>query len=317
MGRRLPPLNGLRAFEAAARRGGFARAAAELGVTPAAVSHQVKGLEEGLGVTLFERHARGLELTPAGAAYAAELTGAFNHLARAQAALRKRELSGTLTVSTLPSLATLWLVPRLADFRTRYPEIDLRLLSETHLTDWETCNVDVAIRYGRGHYPDLKVRRLFGETVSPVCGPSLLSGDPPLRAWTDLTRHTLLHDWEALEEEPSITWGPWLRDHGLDESAMMHGLFFNDSTAIIQAARHGVGVAVGRSRLVAQHLIDGRLVRPFEVSRPAEFAYYLVAPEDRAGDPKVAVLAEWLLEQGQEPEPWEAAPGPWSGGGDS
>ncbi len=304
MARRLPPLNGLRAFEAAARHGGFARAAAELGVTPAAVSHQVKSLEAGLGLVLFERRARGLVLTEAGASYAAELTGAFNHLARAQAALRERKLSGILTLSTLPSFATLWLVPRLGQFHARYPDIALRVVSEIRLTDWDTHDVDVAVRYGLGHYPDLRVRRLFGETVSPVCRPSLLNGDPPLRDWPDLARHTLLHDWEALKEEPSITWGPWLRDHGVPEDTLPRGLFFNDSTAIIQAARHGVGVAIGRSRLVAQHLADGHLVRPFEISRPAEFSYYLVAPEDRAGDPKVAALADWLLEQAREPEPW-------------
>ena len=206
MGRRLPPLNAVRAFEAAARHLSFTRAAEELNVTQAAVSHQVKALEDRLGVPLFRRLNRGLLLTDAGGLYRKELEDILDRLEQATERLRATEAVGLLTVSTNTSFASKWLVPRLQRFRDRRPDIDVRIDADDALTDFRRDNVDLAIRYGSGIYEGLHSVKLLQDTVFPVCSPKLLEGPHPLRAPEDLQYHTLLHDQGVVEDWPS-----WLR----------------------------------------------------------------------------------------------------------
>lgn len=289
MARDLPPLNALRVFEAAGRQLSFTRAAAELHVTQAAVSHQIKSLEEQLGLPLFKRLNRALLLTEEGQTYLKAVTRALDDLRAATAKLHRRDDTGVLTVSTLPSFATRWLVPRLGRFQRRHPEIALRLAPSTQLSDFTRDDVDVAIRYGRGDYPGLKVWRLMTEDVFPVCSPELAAGDPPLRRPEDLRHHYLLHDFGCVE------WRAWLMAAGIDGVDPEGGTTYEDSSMLIQAALAGQGVALARSVLVEDELAAGRLIRPFEVSVPSDYAYYLVCPGYTADRPRIVAFREWLF----------------------
>ena len=297
MGRRLPPLNSLRAFEAAARHASFARAADELAVTPAAISQQIRLLEADLGVALFRRLPRGLVLTDAAKTALPELRKAFAHLAGAVEGVRAGSLVGPLVVSVIPSFAGCWLVPRLAGFVDAYPDIDVTVQAELRNVDFAREDVDVGLRYGRGHYPGLDSRLLFTEEVFPVCAPSLLGGPRPLRRPEDLRHHRLLHDSQLSGEEPSLHWGSWLRDAGLADIDRKRGVGFSDAMMLMEATVRGMGVALGRSGLVADHLATGRLVRLFTLSRPADYAYHVVTPEGHGANPRVRAFLEWLEEQ--------------------
>ena len=288
---RLPPLNALRAFEAAGRHLSFTRAAQELNVTQAAISHQIKSLEEYLGIRLFRRQNRGLLLTDAGQAYLPDVRRAFERLATATDKLQARDASGVLTVSVLPSFGAKWLVPRLARFRLAHPEIDVRLSASEALVDFTRDDVDVAIRHGQGHYPGLSVTPLMREVAFAVCSPALLTGPHPIRTPEDLRRHTLLHD------DDETTWAMWLRAAGVDTIDPTRGPFFDDSSMTLHAAVNGQGVALGRSALAHDDLKAGRLVRLFDISLPCRAAYYLVYPEHTASRPKIQAFRQWLLDE--------------------
>ena len=295
MPHRLPPLNALRAFEAAARHGSFARAADELAVTPAAISQQIRLLEADLGVSLFNRLPRGLILTEAGRGALPELGKAFAHLARAVEDMRGGSVGGPLVVSVLPSFAHRWLTPRLPEFVTAYPDIELTVRAEARNVDFGRDQVDLGIRYGKGIYPGLHCRLLLTEEVFPVCAPSLVHGRKPLRRLEDLRQHTLLH--ERASNEPSLDWATWLREAGIDGMEAARGPGFTDGTMLVEAAVRGMGVALGRSALVADELLAGRLVRPLALSRPADFAYYVVTREGHERHPRVRAFLGWLEEQ--------------------
>jgi len=290
MARRLPPLNALRAFEAAARHLSFTKAAEELFVTQAAVSHQVKALEAWLGQSLFMRKSRALYLTEAGQTYLGPLGHAFDEIDTATARLSALDSSGTLTVSVLPSIAAKWLVPRMRGFRERYPEIDVRLSPSTHLTDFSREAVDVVLRYGRGDWPGMRADQFLAEDIFPVCSPELLHGAHPLLEPKDLKYHTLLHD-DYFED-----WTRWMLAAGVTDIDSEHGPVYEDSANLLQAAIAGEGVALGRSALAADDLAAGRLVKAFDISLPVEYAYYVVAPEASADRPKVADFREWVIE---------------------
>jgi LysR family glycine cleavage system transcriptional activator len=296
---RLPPLNAIRAFEAAARLGGFVRAAHELNVTPAAVSHQVKSLEAHLGIQLFNRLPRGLELTSAGQELLPEVSRGFAHFARAVGALSGGQLAGRLTVNSAPSFATLWLVPRLETFIRAYPDIQVRLLAADVAPDLNLGKVDIRIPYGAGKFPGLKSHLLMRDTVFPVCAPSLLN-HKPLRRYSDLRHHTLLHDIDIETDEPTLTWARWLRDAGLDAGVPAGHVEFGNSVLLTEAAVQGQGVALGRMSLVRNHLETGRLVRPLKISRPADYAYYFVTTEAGAERPRVKVFFDWIEAQVQD-----------------
>ncbi|HTO84421.1 MAG TPA: transcriptional regulator GcvA [Methylomirabilota bacterium] len=296
MARHLPPLNALRAFEAAARHLSFTKAARELHVTQAAVSHQIKGLEEYLGVPLFHRHRKAVLLTEAGQLCLPGLRDGFDRLAAAIDSIRNLDNANVLTVTTPPSFAAKWLVPHLDQFRKAHPDYEVRIDASTNLVDFERENVDVAIRYGSGSYPGLESELLFEIEVFPVCSPRLCKGRHPLRSPQDLKWHTLLHtEWRARGEEPD--WRMWLLAAGAPDVDWSRGPQFNDVTVAIQSAIEGQGVALGRGALVAADLKAGRLVRPFRLSVAGRFRYYLVYPAAALKRPKVAAFRDWLLQE--------------------
>jgi LysR family glycine cleavage system transcriptional activator len=291
---RLPPLNSLRAFEAAARHLSFTRAAEELHVTPAAISHHVKALEDHLGVKLFRRLNRAVRLTDAGQACVAGLSDAFERMAVALERLRAQECSGPLTVSTSPALAAKWLVPRLERFQELHPEIDVRVSAAMRLVDFAREDVDVAIRYGTGSYPGLLTELLLTNEVVPVCAPALLAGPRPLRAPGDLRHHTLLHDDTRTTDGAYPNWAMWLRAAGLEDVDAARGTRFDYPGLVLEAAAAGDGVALALSTIAAADLAAGRLVKPFAVAVPTPFAYYVVCPQATAERPKVAAFRRWL-----------------------
>jgi LysR family glycine cleavage system transcriptional activator len=287
----LPSLNGLRAFEAAARHLSFTRAAAELNVTQTAISHQIRRLEEQLGIRLFLRRNRALLLTREAESYLPAVRAAFEDLRRATERLRRPEREGLLTVSTTASLAAKWLVTRAAAFQEAHPGIEVRITTSSHLVDFRREEVDMAVRYGRGNWPGLRAQWLMAEELFPVCSPSLLNGARPLRQPEDLVHHTLLHATVSRED-----WQLWLTAAGLPGSiASRRGLTFDQSFMAIQAAVDGHGIAMGRTRFVEADVAAGRLVVPFDVVLPADAGFYIVAPEDTAGSPKIALFRDWLI----------------------
>lgn len=297
MQRRLPPLTALRVFEAAARHGSFAKAADELAVTPAAVSQQIRLLEADLGVTLFRRLPRGLLLTEAARSALPELSKGFAHLARAMEDVQGGSLAGPLVVTVIPSFAARWLVPRLTGFVQAYVDIDVTVRAELRNVDFAREDVDLGIRYGRGVYPGLDTRLLLTEQVFPVCAPSLLAGPKPLRRIEDLRHHTLLHDRQLSDAEPTLYWRSWLVAAGIEDVDTDRGPGFTNAEMMLEACVRGMGVALGRGGLCADDLAAGRLVRPFTASRPADYAYYVVVPEGHAANPRVQVFLAWLEEE--------------------
>ncbi|MCM0020776.1 MAG: transcriptional regulator GcvA [Tagaea sp.] len=294
MSRKLPPLGALRAFEAAARTGGFKTAAAELGVTPAAVSQQVAQLEAALGVALFRRHPRGVALTDSGAAFLPGLSDGFDRLAAAARALGARPRTGRIVISVLPGFATNWLVPRLPAFRRLYPEIDVHVRSDIAYVDFARDGVDLAIRYAKDAPAGLAARLLARETLFLAAAPALIQARPGLRRPSDLARATLIHDTSAGRSEPRLAWEPWLDLLGLPRDLAKRGPGFMDSSAIFQAVRLGQGVAVGRSIPLADDLALGRVVKLFGLELPSGFAYWIVHPQAAAKDSRVAAFAEWV-----------------------
>ena len=301
MARKLPPLNSLRAFEAAARHLSFTNAADELNVTQAAISHQIKGLEEYLGVALFQRRNKAVLLTEAGQLCLPGLRDGFDRLADAIGRIRARENENLVSVTTTPPFAAKWLVPRLNRLRKAHPDIEVRIDSSTHVIDLSREQIDLAIRYGAGRYPGLVSEQLMDVEVSPVCSPRLLKGEHPLETPGDLRWHRLLHtDWSSQRgEEPD--WRMWLLAAGVRDIDWAKGPQFNDWMLAMQAAIEGQGVVLGRSALVANDLAAGRLVRPFNVSVPGKFAYYLVYPESAAKRAKVAAFRDWLTVEAATP----------------
>ncbi len=289
MARRLPPLNALRAFEVAARHLSFTRAAEELHVTQAAISHQVKALEEHLGRKLFRRLNRALLLTDDGQAFLPSVSRAFTLLNEATSDLLTKHTPGPLTVSVLPSFAARWLVPRLGRFRHVRPDIDLRIDPSAELAGFADGDVDVGIRYGRGEYPGMRADWLMTEDIFPVCSAALLEGPHALRDPQDLEHQVLLHD------DGHGDWRTWLLAAGVERVDPARGPIFTDSSMLIGAAMAGQGVALARGVLAADELAAGRLVRPFTLSLPTEYAYYLVCPRNTAEQPQIAAFRDWLL----------------------
>lgn len=289
---RLPSLNGLRAFEAAARHLSFTLAASELNVTQTAISHQIRRLEEELGIRLFVRQNRALTLTPEARDYLPGVRAAFNDLRLATDRLLRKDDDKVLTVSTLASLAAKWLLPRLTDFQEHHPGIDVRITTSTSLVDFQRDNVDAAIRYGRGQWAGLRADWLMADELFPVCSPSLLRGDKPLRCPEDLKSHMLLHTSNANSDD----WRLWLTAAGQPaDIARQPGITFDMIFMTIQAAIDGIGVAMGRTSYVQDDIAKGRLVVPFKIALPADAGFYLVAPEGRREASKLAAFRDWMI----------------------
>lgn len=308
MSYRLPPLNSLRAFEAAARHLSFKRAADELAVTPTAVSHQLRGLEDYLGFPLFRRLTRALELTAEGSAMLPKVREGLDCFAAAIEATRRRTYGGNLRLALPPAFAARWLMRHLPRFNAQHPEIQLYLdtsmqtidaregkatgLEGLDLRDQET---GVAIRFGHGNYAACRVDRLFSPAYTPVCSPRLLLGKRPLRRPADLAYHRLLHDDTVPELMDRPSWAEWFRlaqVSGINPDAGTH---FSDPGLVLSAAIDGVGIALASVPLVEAEIAAGRLVAPFAIVIQRPQSYYFVAPEAVAERPVVQAFRDWLL----------------------
>ena len=293
MARRLPPLNALRAFEAAARHLSFLKAAQELHVTPGAVSQQVKGLEAQLGLTLFRRLTRGVLLTDTGQLYAKRLGELFDGIDAATRELRRGEVAPVLTVSALPSFAARWLIPRLGCFNLGHPEITMRVIAESSPPDFVNSDADVAIRYGTGLYPGLVGAQLFPGIIFPVCSPRLMEGAHPIRTLADLAHHTLLHD-EPYPGFEELSWKSWLAAVGAGSVEDRPGPIFSFTHMSLQAAASGQGVALGTAVLAGDDIAAGRLIRPLPHEVTSKTAYWLVCPPAAAERCKVRAFRDWV-----------------------
>ena len=292
--RRLPPLNGLRAFEAAGRHLSFTRAAEELNVTQAAISHQVRGLEERLDARLFERHGRGLWLTDKGELYLPFLRQAFDLIADGTSLVASQDSHGPLSVTMLPTFAIRWFIPRLRDFHLRHPDIEVRMVTTDRNVDFFREDIDCGIRYGTGSWPGLEADKLFEDRYIAVCSSDLLTGKHPLKRPEDLRHHTLLHD------EDEEDWHYWLAALHVEGVNSASGLTFDSSELVLEAAAAGLGVALGSRIIVQDDLDDGRLVMPFGDLTDENLSHWLVYPRGSARKPKVRVFREWLLGEAEK-----------------
>lgn len=291
MSRSLPPLSALPAFDAAARHLSFTKAAAELHVTHGAISRAIRNLEEHLGTRLFDRATRSVQLTAAGAAYAAAISAALDRVGAATLIATASRSAGVLNVSTSDGFAGRWLVPRLNRFHRQHRDVDVRLSTSGKLTDFIRDGIDIAIRYGAGGYEGVVSELLAEEDVSPVCSPELLKGKHALRSPRDLRHHRLIHD------NFRIDWATWLERAGLDDIDTTRGLTFESAAYAVEAAVQGQGVLLGRSALVSADLAAGRLVRPFDLALKSRWKYYVVYPEGALRQLKVKAFRDWLFSE--------------------
>jgi LysR family glycine cleavage system transcriptional activator len=313
MHNRLPPLGSLRAFEAAARHLSFRRAANELNVTPAAISHQVKALEEFLGIKLFRRLVRGLELTSTGEASMGKLRDGFDALATAVEMMRTHETVGTLNITVAPSLAVKWLAPRIHGFVSAYPDVDVRVAASAGMIDGKRNGANahlgdgdepaIEIRFGEGDHPGHRVDRLFPVSVLPMCSPRLLDGEHGLHRPEQLRHHTLLHHDSVQIDGGGANWKSWLKSAGVDGVDVSRGPHFNHAVLALDAAIDGAGVVLSYPILASADLAAKRLVAPFPLSLPMTSAYHLVCADAISDHPRVAAFRNWLFDEARKDGP--------------
>ncbi|MCF7821145.1 MAG: transcriptional regulator GcvA [Mariprofundaceae bacterium] len=289
MSKPIPSLNALRAFVAAGRHGNLKDAAAELFVTPSALSHQIRNLEESLEVQLFNRTKAGLSLTQAGELIYSDMAAAFEQIEEAIARLNRKSQDELLNVSMLSTFAMRWFIPRLSDFQKQHPEIEVRISTSVSQVDFAREDIDCAIRSGRGNWPGLHAEYLFAEAFTPVCSPGLAKS---LKSPEALQNHTLLH--ARLRPDD---WHVWLGTVGVGEMQPRQEQVFETRNFAIQAAVDGVGVAIVDPSLVAEEIRAGRLMVPFPQTLADESAYYLVYPEKYSGLQRIRTFQTWLLAQ--------------------
>jgi len=292
---RLPPLKALRAFEASARQLSFTRAAEELFVTQAAISHQIKALEDYLSIKLFMRKNRALLLTEEGQSYYMDIKDIFNALHEATERLYARGAKGAITVSSQASFAIQWLVPRLSAFNSLHPDIDVRIKAVEQAENSLTGDVDIAIYYGRGNWPNIHADKLQTEYLIPVCSPllqqdNLINGKPALLSIDDLAQHNLLHDTSRK------SWKQWFKQVGVKGTNVNHGPIFSHSAMVLQAALHGQGVALAYSVLAKPDIDSGRLVCPFNDVIMSKNSYFIVCRESQKELGKIEAFRQWLLD---------------------
>ncbi|MES2247143.1 MAG: transcriptional regulator GcvA [Pseudomonadota bacterium] len=290
------PLLALRAFTEAGRCGSLKAAADVLGVTPGAVSQQIRVLEQRLNVSLFVRERYGVQLSEAGARIHPNLVRAFDQIEHAVSVLEAASKQQTLTVSTVASFAASWLVPRLGAFSALHPEIEVRVEASSKLADLQRDGVDVAIRHGLGVYPGLQVERLMAPVLLPVASPSLLAQGPAIRKPADCLKYTLLHDSDRAD------WALWLQAHGVEpEDAALRGPGFEEDLLLLRAAAAGQGIALVQDTHAQEYLDEGRLVVALNKRWPARFAYYLVSKPGATRRPAVKAFSEWVMAQAASP----------------
>jgi len=295
--RTLPPLNALRAFEAAARHGSFVAAASELHVSTTAISQQVRNLENYLDVHLFERLPHGLVLTEAGRNWLPELTAGFDLLGESTRRLRTRQADGVLTLTMLSSFANGWLLPRLHRFREREPHVDVVMRTAKALTDFRRDAVDLAIRLGPGPGRGLSGHELCNEVLFPVASPQLFQNGSLPDGLDSLIDYPLLHDTDAGADQPWLGWRAWFEREGLDASPTSRGVACSDSVVLIAAAVNGLGIALGRAPLVAPMLASGQLIRVTRLSWQAPWRYFLIAPPAHFRRHTVRAFVDWALSE--------------------
>lgn len=299
----VPGTRALRTLAAAGKHLNFTRAADELGLTPAAVSHQIKEIEDQLGVVLFTRTSRTIRLTEAGSALVDASVDSLDLLNRAVSRARKMTRGTALLKVTLDAqFASKWLMRRIDSFRKLHPDIELRFDISYEVRDFDLDDVDVAIRFGMGKYPGLVADRLFDNMIIPVCSPALLASGPPLRVPRDLFHHTLVHIEWSQQGVTWPNWRMWMAAAGVDDFDDSRSVVFTTSSDAVQAAIDGSAVALADFAMVANDLSEGRLVRPFDlgirVSR--EFAYFLVYPKNAADDPRIVAFRAWILDEAEK-----------------
>jgi len=292
MARKLPPLNSMKCFEAAGRLLSFTDAAKELNVTQAAISHQIKKIEEYLGVPLFIRSPRKITLTEQGKILLPNIVEVFDKLSIAvESVNQEQQFSNMVNVRLAPSFAAKWLSPRLKYFWSKYPEIDLSLYHAHPPVDFEREDVDLAVTYGRGKWTNVISEPLLSLDFFPVCSPAFMKNDKPLKKIDNLRYYSFLHD--ANYE----CWAEWLALAGASDIVSNQGTIIDDTNVLIQAAIDGQGVALGSTPFVEDHLKSGRLVKPFDITLRNDFAYYVVSTEQKLLNPAVRAFKDWLLSQ--------------------
>lgn len=299
----IPGTRALRTLEAAGRHLNFTRAADELGLTPAAVSHQIKELEQQLGIVLFSRTSRMIELTEAGMLIHEAASEALERLARAVARARRIK-RGTMEIRVTAdaTFASKWLLPRLDRFRRREPHYALRFDISEELRDFGYDDIDIGIRFGAGVYTGLMAERLFDNVIIPVCSPLLLKNGPPLDEPRDLLAHTLVHVEWSRQGVTWPNWRMWMAAAGIEDFDDSQCVLFEDTSHAVHAALEGNVVALADFAMVANDLSSGRLVRPFDigVKMPPDFAYYLVYPLEAASDARIKAFRDWIVEEARE-----------------
>ena len=291
MGKRLPPLNALKAFETAARHLSFTKAAEELFVTQAAVSHQIKSLETYLSTKLFLRRNRTLLLTEEGQAYFMELRDIFSHLQEATDRLLALGSKGAITVAAPPSFASQWLVSKISQFSALHPDIDVRIKAVDLDDGFLDETVDVAIYYGKGSWGRVHATKLHSEYLTPMCSPMLLQSGKPLSRLADLKHHILLHD------SSRTAWKNWLRYFEVKGINVNQGPMFSHTMLVLQAATLGQGIALSNTVLAKPEIEAGRLICPFDESIESKDAFYLVCHEGQSEVTKIQIFTEWMLMQ--------------------
>jgi len=295
MKRSLLPLNALRAFDAAARHMSFKHAADDLSVTPAAISQQIRSLEDFLGVDLFRRTNRSLVLTEAAQMSLLPLKEGFERLEEAVDIIAGSKTSIVLKVSVSPSFASKWLVPRLASYYERRPDAIVKISATMQVTDFKAEDTDIAIRYGRGNYDGLQSEELLRETLFPVCAPGLFDGEAATPC--AVLKHTLIHDDSSIEDESAPNWTMWLKAAGVTAPDGMPAIHFNNNALAIEAAVAGRGVALARSAIAEEDIKAGRLIKPFGEAVPVNFAHHIVYPKEKIKNERVQDFIEWLREE--------------------
>lgn len=300
MSRRIYPLNALRVFEAAARHLSFVEAAEELSVTPAAVSHQIKKLEEYLGLPLFRRQQKGLMLAESGQLLATELRDVFLRLDTAMERVLDDDSQGALSLSVAPTFAVMWLIPRLHKFSALHPDVDVRISTSLSLVDFQRDDVDAVIRLSKEQPVDLEVIKLCDETVTPMCSPRLLEGDNALKNPNDLSRHVLLHNHSMDYDPDTPIWRTWLDAAGVSDVDDSRGMHFGLPDHGLQASMDGEGVVLGWRFLARKHVAAGRIVEPFDLALSLGSSFYLGYPQAYARRPNIVTFRDWLLREIRE-----------------
>lgn len=304
--RHLPPLNAIRAFEAAARHLSFNEAARELNVTASAVSHQVKALEDFFGVKLFNRLPRKVSLTPEGKDYLPAVSASLDQLDAASRRLSRHAADTPLNLGCAPTFATGWLIPHLSDFHDEHPEIDVRLTLTpiTRQVDFSSSDTDVVIMYGTpAAWPGLRTHQLMSEELVPVCSPTLIEDVHPLETPSDLRHVTLLHSIPRMGQ-----WRNWLHIAGVKDVDWKRGIRFQTTPLAVGAAVAGAGVAIANRRFVEEELKAGRLIVPFDIDLPSDSGYFLIYPAESGDDPRMQAFREWLLARLAEEMPEHGDP---------